>query len=181
MAEIIPVVSEALEAQIRDLLPSQRGFGEDLQASNVITPIIDLTSAAQGSSTPTELQEAWDYSTTLTICETTTPVTIINTPGFYLINAEATPEFRALSTNTKVMANISMTDGTTPKTLWQIRRSNASDTGYTGRLSNFRVFVPSGYSITGYTSDATKIMSVMSRQIADVNGNLTNPFGFTPQ
>jgi hypothetical protein len=181
MAQITSVTSESLQAKIRQLLPSQQGFGEDLQASNVILPVIDLTATAEGAGVSTELQEAWDYSTTLTICENTTPVTIINTPGFYLINAEATPEFRGLAAATPVMCNISMTDGTTPKTLWQIRRSNANDTGYTGRLSNFRVFVPSGYSITGYTNAATKIMSVFSRQIADVNGNLSNPFGFSPQ
>ena len=44
--EIITVNSEALQTQIRDLLPSQNGFGSELQASNVITPIIDLTAAA---------------------------------------------------------------------------------------------------------------------------------------
>jgi hypothetical protein len=180
-SEIKTITSESLEAAYRALTPSQSGFTQDLMASNTIIPVLDLTADAQGTSTPVELQEAWDYSTTLTICENTTPVTIINSPGFYLINAEATPEFRGLDAATPVMANISMTDGTTPKTLWQIRRSNANDTGYTGRLSNFRVFVPAGYSVTGYTNAATKIMSVFSRQIADVNGNLTNPFQFTPQ
>ena len=59
MAEIVPVVSEALEAQIRDLLPSQRGFGEDLQASNVITPIIDLTAAAEGTTTRNICRKRW--------------------------------------------------------------------------------------------------------------------------
>ena len=58
MAEIVPVVSEALEAQIRSLLPSQRGFGEDLQASNVIFPIIDLTPAAEGTTVPQYQQQA---------------------------------------------------------------------------------------------------------------------------
>jgi len=48
--EIITVNSEELQTQIRDLLPSQNGFGSELQASNVITPIIDLTAAAEGSS-----------------------------------------------------------------------------------------------------------------------------------
>ena len=47
--EIITVNSEALEATVRDLLPSQNGFGSELQASNIITPIIDLTPTAEGS------------------------------------------------------------------------------------------------------------------------------------
>ena len=53
--EIITVNSEALQTQIRDLLPSQAGFGSELQATNVITPIIDLTSAAEGSGLPVDL------------------------------------------------------------------------------------------------------------------------------
>ena len=56
--EIITVNSEALQEQIRDLLPSQNGFGSELQASNVITPIIDLTATAEGSSLGTDLQTA---------------------------------------------------------------------------------------------------------------------------
>ena len=51
--EITPITSEALQAVIRRLLPSQRGFGDDLQATNLITPIIDLTPTAEGSSIPT--------------------------------------------------------------------------------------------------------------------------------
>ena len=56
--EIISVNSEVLETQIRDLLPSQNGFGSELQASNVITPIIDLTAAAEGSGLGSNLQTA---------------------------------------------------------------------------------------------------------------------------
>ena len=38
MPQITPITSEALQAKIRQLLPSQIGFGEDLQAQNVIVP-----------------------------------------------------------------------------------------------------------------------------------------------
>ena len=54
--EVITVNSEVLEATIRDLLPSQNGFGSELQASNVIMPIIDLTATAEGSGLSEELQ-----------------------------------------------------------------------------------------------------------------------------
>ena len=58
MAQITQITSEALQATIRRLLPSQQGFGEDLQASNVITPIIDLTPTAEGSSLSENLSTA---------------------------------------------------------------------------------------------------------------------------
>ena len=56
--EIITVNSETLQAQIRDLLPSQAGFGSELRASNVITPIIDLTATAEGSGLPQDFARA---------------------------------------------------------------------------------------------------------------------------
>ena len=58
MAQIIPIVPESLQKKIRDLLPSQQGFGEDLQASNVILPILDVTSAASGADVGQNLQTA---------------------------------------------------------------------------------------------------------------------------
>jgi hypothetical protein len=92
LAQVRPVTSETLEAQIRDLLPSQNGFTEDLQASNVITPIIDLTSVAEGTSTPRILQTAMAFgsNTSFTVQNTTT--TVANTPGFYRILGTGTVE-----------------------------------------------------------------------------------------
>ena len=46
---ISSVTSEALQLKLRQLLPSQQGFGTDLTASNTIVPVIDLTAAAEGS------------------------------------------------------------------------------------------------------------------------------------
>ena len=55
MAQLISITSEALQATVRRLLPSQQGFGEDLQATTVVTPIIDLTPSAEGSETRQDL------------------------------------------------------------------------------------------------------------------------------
>ena len=181
MPEIVPVVSEALEAQVRDLLPSQRGFGEDLQASNVIMPIIDLTAAAEGSTTPSYLTRAWDYSTGSAKVENTTPTTLINTTGFWQINAIYTADTAGLAASTPVVANLSITDGTTPKTVWELYRSNANTDNESTVLESFVVFLRAGDSLTGYTFGAGKILAVQYRQIADVNGNITNPLGYTPQ
>ena len=56
--EIITVNSEALQTTIRDLLPSQNGFGSELQASNVITPIIDLTATAAAKRSTKKFKKA---------------------------------------------------------------------------------------------------------------------------
>ena len=73
--EVITVNSEALEAQIRDLLPSQRGFGSELQASNVILPIIDLTPTAEGSILRTDLQTALSFGSLTAFDANNTPKT----------------------------------------------------------------------------------------------------------
>ena len=76
MAQIKSITSEALEATVRNLLPSQQGFGEDLQAQNVIVPIIDLTPTAEGSQLPTSLQQAYGFDdiTSFNITNATTAI-----------------------------------------------------------------------------------------------------------
>ena len=81
--EVITVNSEALQTQIRDLLPSQNGFGSELQASNVITPIIDLTATAEGSGLPTSLQQSIAFGSQTTFSVTSSSAVVANSPGFY--------------------------------------------------------------------------------------------------
>jgi hypothetical protein len=81
--EIITVNSESLQTQIRDLLPSQSGFGSELQATNVITPIIDLTSAAEGSTLPSSLQTALAFGSSTSIVVANSTVDQVSSPGFY--------------------------------------------------------------------------------------------------
>ena len=83
--EIITVNSETLQTQIRDLLPSQNGFGSELQASNVITPIIDLTAAAEGSGLPIDLARAMAFGSQTVISSLGSTVSIASSPGFYRI------------------------------------------------------------------------------------------------
>lgn len=179
MAEIVPVVSEALEAKVRDLLPSQRGFGEDLQASNVILPIIDLTAAAEAASTPAYLQRAWDFSTGHTNWNNTNAtVTLINTTGFWQVDVNAGIYTGGVGT---INHHIQITDGLTNKIVWQ---QDAYQTGSANHIAvseqSFVVFLRAGDSLT-LTHQIQTYGDVWYRQIADVNGDLVYPLGFTPQ
>ena len=82
MTQIINITSEALQATIRRLLPSQQGFGEDLQASNVITPIIDLTPTAEGSVVRQDLQTALAFGSQTAFDVGGATTTLANSPGF---------------------------------------------------------------------------------------------------
>lgn len=177
MAEIVPVVSEALEAQVRNLLPSQRGFGEDLQASNVIMPIIDLTSAAEGTTTPLSMQQAIAFGSNTAFNVVGATTTIVNTTGFYRITGVINifP-----SGATSAALDINMTDGLTTVSVY--KTSSAATTTVVRQNFDFDkiFFVKAGVSISVTTSSTTQFSGSV-RQIADVNGNLVNPSGFTPQ
>ena len=127
MAQITSVTSEALQAQIRTLLPSQQGFGEDLQASNVIIPIIDLTAAAEGSSIPQYLQTASDSSVTTVVTASATAATIINGTGFWQIIIGASVNSRG---STAPTATIQINDGSSTNIIWQTPKNTGSGTYY---------------------------------------------------
>jgi len=178
LAEIVPVVSEALEAQIRELLPSQRGFGEDLQASNVITPIIDLTAAAQGTSTPEYLQTALAYGSQTSFLINNTSTSLAATPGFYRIIGTASAKTVA-ATDGDIY--FEMTDGTTAKRIWNYLITDNGTVNNVNVSYDFNVFVASGITLNGFTNRNETYLAGSIRQIADVNGVLVNPAGFTPQ
>lgn len=171
MAQIIGITSEALQATIRRLLPSQQGFGEDLQASNVIQPIIDLTPSAEGTTVPEYQQQALSFGnqTSFTVVNATT--TIINTPGFFRV-------FGASSIDASANRNLtfSLSDGLSTKNIWR------TYTGAGGTLNfDFIVFLNSGDSLSAQSSGTSAFLSGSTRQVADVNGVSVNPIGFTPQ
>lgn len=171
MAEIVPVVSEALEAQVRELLPSQRGFGEDLQASNVIFPVIDLTAAAQGTTVPQYQQQAIAFGSQTAFLITNATSTIVNTPGFYRIFGVS-----SIRGTVNTSTNFKMSDGLSTKMIWN------QSLGGNGSLEfDFIVFLRAGDSLSGETASVNSFLIGSSRQVADVNGNPVNPVGFTPQ
>lgn len=177
MAQITSVTSEALQKQIRDLLPSQQGFGEDLQASNVIQPIIDLTAAAQGTTTPQNMQTAIAFGSSTAFQSAASTVALANTPGFWLITGTAS----SMAANGGVCeSSITMSDGLSTKTVWKLGvAGNGGQQGASVEL-NLVIFLRSGDSISA-TSLGGGYVTGSYRQIADVNGNLVNPVGFTPQ
>ena len=178
MAQIINITSEALQATIRRLLPSQQGFGEDLQASNVITPIIDLTPSAEGSDVPTFLQQAISFDDATAFNVTGTATTIVSSTGFWRVIGTANLETDG--TNAK-NASLQLSDGLSTKNVWQL----ATGTGYSANRNfvswfDLVIFLTSGDSLIGTCTGRSTITGSV-RQIADVNGELINPTGFTPQ
>jgi hypothetical protein len=170
--EIITVNSEILQTQIRDLLPSQAGFGSELQASNVITPIIDLTEAAQGSTTPEFLQRAWGFETALdTIRATTT--TVIDSTGFWQCGLTC-----AYDNGGSTTSFVFIDDGASQKNIWK-----AASTGSgSGRITinyQFITFLRAGDELKATAASGDEIC-IWYKQVASLDGTLTTPLGFSP-
>ena len=171
------VTDETLEKKFRDTFTSQGGaeLVSDLYASGVIVPVVDFTSAAEGSALRQDLQSSWDFATGFNrITGTTT--TVVNTPGFWKVDLNF-----ALIVSAAVSrgASVQISDGIGNKKIWDIFiGTTPSDEGGLVTSETFTVFLRSGDSLTGTASTGSNL-SIAYRQIADVNGNLVNPLGFT--
>jgi len=177
-SEIKTITSESLEAAYRALTPSQSGFTQDLMASNTIIPVLDLTADAQGTSTPQYLQTALAFGSQTSYLVNNTTTTLANTPGFYRV-------FGVLNGWAQGAANgggnLALTDGLAVKQLFQIFVDNGATEDLLSLPFDFTVFLAAGESLTGTSDAGNNFLRVTVRQVADVNGNLVNPSGFTPQ
>jgi len=170
--EIITVNSEALQTQIRDLLPSQNGFGSELQATNVITPIIDLTAAAEGSGLPISMQQAIAFGSQTAFEVTGTSTVIGNSPGFYRIFGVLTCSTGASNTG----GGFTMTDGLSVKQVWAHIDAGHATLGVSG--FDFIVFLASGESISAFADSANIVVTGSIRQVATGDGTLVQPNGY---
>jgi hypothetical protein len=173
------VTSEALEAKFREVFPSQGGaeLPQDLFASGVIQPVVDFSGIAEGDVLPQNLQTAWDFSTgSDQITNTTT--TLINNTGFWLVGLTFSTELQGTANPSVGVLRIN--DGATTKPVWA--SSSAGLAGSQVALlgsESFVVYLRSGDSLEGNTNNVQAYLDVWYRQIADINGNPTNPLGFS--
>ena len=174
--EIITVNSEALEAEVRSLLPSQAGFGSELQASNVITPIIDLTPTASGSNLGTQIQEAINYGAATAFSARNGTIDIASSAGFYRVLGTATilPD-----TSDRFSCFVQMTQGGVTKNVWGIIAPSTAAQGAISVLMDLTFFLTPDdtLSVNSNNDGATLVGSI--RQVATVTGELINPVGFT--
>ncbi len=178
MSQIIPIVSEALQSSIRRLLPSQNGFGEDLQASNTIVPIIDLTPTAEGSILPDDLQTAMSFGDLSAFDATNATATITATPGFFRVFGFLSGQS---SSGAGFSGKITASDGLSIKTVYDV--DTASTAGAVGYINGFDFifFVANGITLSAVSNNTSTKIRGSSYQVADINGNLNNPAGFVSQ
>jgi|DEB0MinimDraft_6_1074348.scaffolds.fasta_scaffold81755_1 hypothetical protein len=180
MPEITTITSESLQAEVRRLLPSQRGFGQDLEAQNVIVPIVDLTPTAEGSALREDLQTAYSFDAISTATRFNSPGTtvLVDTPGFWKYST-----IMSLLTDTTASSRIVqmfLQKGGSTNALHQLANS-ADSSGENPQqvLVEGVVFLESGASLQINSSGVDTFIRSIAIPIADVNGNLINPANFS--
>ena len=175
--EIRVVNSDTIEQVIRNNLPSRLGFGSEIMASNVITPVLDITSAAEGSSLSTDLQQALSFgnATAFDVGNTTTDVA--SSPGFYRLTGCASSISSSSQANS---VQITMTDGVSVKIMYEMEVPQNSGNTVNPTQTVDLIFWLAADITLSITTNSTKAKLVGSiRQVADSNGNPVLPSGFT--
>ena len=171
------VTSEALEAKFRQVFPAQGGaeLVQDLFASGVIQPVVDFSSVAEGSVLAPNLQTAWDLASGFAVQKNVGSTTAINNTGFWKISAVGEVNF---SVSGDRAGNIFIDDGVTSSPIWVV--PDFSGNFSESFITQFEgvVFLKTGESLT-LNSEQNMRISISYRQIADLNGTLVNPLGFT--
>tara|TARA_B100000242_G_C43040092_1_gene485179 strand:- start:866 stop:1369 length:504 start_codon:yes stop_codon:yes gene_type:complete len=161
------IKSEKLEDKINQLLPSQGGFqaGVDLSASTMVVPIVDLTESAEGSNLRQDLQTSFSLKSVTALQVSNATSTVVNTTGYFRV-------FGSMFSNSSGTGTFSLTDGTTTKQIFLYQGTS----GFTDNIFfDFLVFITAGDSLTVTSSTSSINIDLISRQVADINGNLVNP------
>jgi hypothetical protein len=169
------VNNETLQQKIRELLPSQGGMGAgfDLTASTGIVPIVDLTESAEGSNVRADLQTAISFKTANVFSAINTTNSLINTTGFYRIIGTSTVRTDSATTATNT---IQINDGSSDKDVWKHANfSSNTDNLVVSENVDFVILLEAGHTLKFKSNSTKAIIAGSVRQIASLDGTLTNP------
>lgn len=170
------VTSPSLEKQVRSLLPSVAGYGGLLRSTNTIIPVIDLTTAAEGSSLPEILQTALAHGSQTSFDVSNTNTDVITNTGFWRFVGSS---FVSQNSSSDRTCSIRINDGATTKEVWS--QSIAGTAGFDG--GSFVTFDLVLFLDTGHTANLIAstncTITGSARQIATIDGTLVLPSGFT--
>jgi hypothetical protein len=173
MAQEFTIKSQVIEDKINQLLPSQGGFqpGVDFSASTMVIPIVDLTESAEGSGLRQDLQTAFAHGN-ITEFETENGFTVItSTTGYYRVLVTSQIMTGAASHSNRIV----IFDGSTTKNVFNHVSPSNNEIGSISLTQDFIVKLEAGDRLQANSDTTSGVISGAVRQIADINGNLTNP------
>lgn len=168
MAQEFTINSTAIESKINQLLPSQGGFGAgvDFSASTMVIPIVDLTETAEGSDVRIDLQSGLSHKTITSFSvNNATNTVLVTTTGYYRV-------FGVNVSSGVASSSFNLFDGASSKDI-------ITYASYTGSQNSnnfdFIIKLEAGDSLRVTAANAQSTITGNTRQIADINGNLTDP------
>lgn len=167
---------EAIEEDLNTNFPSQGQGNPPLyySLSEVVVPTYSINNVTEGSTLPENLQTAWDFSTGAATCANTT-VTLINNTGFWKVDLTLSNNI-----NSAAEASVRINDGLATKIIWRAKQTGSSSSqGIAIDSETFFVYLRSGDSLELISNNPNYILAASYRQVADINGNLVNPLGFS--
>ena len=168
---------EAIEEDLNSNFPSQGQGNPPLyySLSETVVPTYSINPVAEGSTLRNDLQTAWDFGTgTVSVNNSTSNV--ITTTGFWRVRVSG---YLNLSTAGAQGITVALTDGLSTKNIWTLNDTpNGANADQVVDSVDFVIFVNTGITVTATATDQAEI-NLFYRQIADINGNLTNPLGWS--
>jgi len=174
----IPFVSEEFQRAFRNQFPSQTQTGRDLHVSDTVIPIVDFTPTTSGASLPQDLRFSFNINTNYLQRTSTGNVVFLSSAGFYGC------QFNMACKGSDTNAQFGLVDSSgTFNTLFRLT-PNVVATEHTFIQYACKIFIPVSYTFNismaiGGTDVA--VLDSSATLLADVNGNLVSPFGYSPQ
>ena len=175
MGQEFVIKSTALEDKINQLLPSQGGAqaGVDLSASTTIVPIVNLTETAEGSLLRQDLQTSFSLNSVTRHDVSNETDTVVDTTGYFRVTGNVI----CINSSSGSLVSFAwqLTDGTTTKNMFSYFVPVTSTINTINFPYDFVVFMEAGDSLIGTSSGSNARAIGVTRQIADLQGNLVNP------
>lgn len=169
------IVNPTLETQVANLLPSVAGYGGNLRSTNTIIPIVDLTSAAEGSTLPNELTFAVSKDGDRFNRETAgTNLSVSTSTGWSILRGTCT-WLQSDTSGTSYTTRIYLDDGTTEYNAFFVKTlANVSVQSVNTLSLEFIYYNPSGFELKADVGSLSKL-DLNVRQIAQLNETLVQP------
>jgi hypothetical protein len=169
-----PFVSEDFQRAFRNQFPSQVNSGRDLHVSDVVIPVVDFTPTASGASLPNSLQFCRNKnSTRVSKAASATAQSLTSATGFVGVNVTQSGDGGDVSSAIYI--------DSTSFIISQINLSIGS--GDSDAVTDqFVMYIPAGSSVLyDLTIASAGKFTAICTPLADVNGNLVQPSGYSPQ
>jgi hypothetical protein len=170
------IVNSTLETQVASLLPSVAGYGGNLRSTNTIIPIIDLTSAAEGTTLPENLQQAMAFGSQTAHSVNNTTGTIINNTGFFRVFGNTS----ILDNQNGDVVKFLFNDGSSTKVIWTSRTYGTNGTAQAINIPvDFIVFIDTGVTFQVTATGTYAFFDGTTRQLASKDGTRVDPAGYS--